>query len=556
MILAGVAGVCALLPTRALACGGFFCNTAQPVNQAAEGIIFADNGDGTTTAVIQIQYQGPSQDFSWLLPISSVPKSDADIGIASNIALQRLQAATNPSYSLNVQVEGTCADESSSGAGCGASADSSASAPRGTAGVPQDPAVTVEASGVVGAFAWSVISIDRTLGDPADAAVEWLKTNGYDVPSSAPQLLGPYLSQGLYLLALRLTKGADVGSIRPIVLTYKGSQPSIPVKLTAVAANDNMGVLTWVLGKSRAVPDNYLSLELNEARINWFNAASNYNAVVTEAANDAGGQGFVTEFAGSTSTLAGQIWTGSDIASWSSLQAATASAQFFERAFATYGTWDGFWDAARATVTLPAGASFDDLKACPSCYTVQVTPAALLAELDKSVIQPVKRVQALLDAHPQITRLYTTLSADEMTLDPLFTFNADLPEVNNVHTATRVIACDPSVSQFQAPWRIELPQGGVVWGSAADANSATWPAALNTLPPNRSITRAGATGSGRVIENNQAAIDTQLASYNRGQGTKSASGGCTATGQHRPNGALLAALALGAALIRRRQRSR
>ena len=49
----------ALVPTSALACGGFFCNQSQPVNQAAESIIFADNGDGTTTAVIQIKYQGP-----------------------------------------------------------------------------------------------------------------------------------------------------------------------------------------------------------------------------------------------------------------------------------------------------------------------------------------------------------------------------------------------------------------------------------------------------------------------------------------------------------------
>src|SRR6478752_1333126 len=91
--------VCAfgtLVPATAQACGGLFCNAAQPVNQAAEGIIFADIDDAATTAVIQIQYQGPSQNFSWLLPISSVPKSDADIGIASNLALQRLQAATNP----------------------------------------------------------------------------------------------------------------------------------------------------------------------------------------------------------------------------------------------------------------------------------------------------------------------------------------------------------------------------------------------------------------------------------------------------------------------------
>src|SRR3954470_5237961 len=108
LVMTAVWAVGTLLPTTARACGGFFCNSAQPVNQAAEGIIFADNGDGTTTAVIQIQYQGPSQSFSWLLPISSVPKADSDIGIASNLALQRLQSATNPNYTLTTRVEGTC----------------------------------------------------------------------------------------------------------------------------------------------------------------------------------------------------------------------------------------------------------------------------------------------------------------------------------------------------------------------------------------------------------------------------------------------------------------
>src|SRR3954462_3619968 len=97
----------ALTPATAAACGGFFCDQAQPVNQAAEGIIFAQNDDGTVTAVIQIKYQGPSKNFSWLLPISSVPKSDADIGVASDLAFQRLQGATNPSYSLTTTTEGT-----------------------------------------------------------------------------------------------------------------------------------------------------------------------------------------------------------------------------------------------------------------------------------------------------------------------------------------------------------------------------------------------------------------------------------------------------------------
>lgn len=500
------------LPNTAAACGGFFCNQNQPVNQAAEGIIFADNGDGTVTAVIQIKYQGPSESFSWLLPISSVPKADSDIGVASDIAFQRLQAATNPNYQLNIRVEGTCKQgDFSVGQPSAGSAGASASGGAGNGG----PIVNVEASGVVGSFDWTVISVDKSTADPADAAAAWLTSNGYDVPSGSRALLGPYLEEGLYLLALKLVKGADTGSIRPIALTYRGTQPSIPVKLTAVAANDDMGVLAWVLGKSRAIPKNYYSLELNEARINWFNANSNYNQVVIDAANDAGGQGFVTEYAGSTKGLEDAIWQPFEEQRWTTIQKTVypSLSQLFNDLYGSYGSFDGFWEATKAAVTLPATLPFEDFKACPTCYQDQVTfsPSAYFAELEKSVIQPMKLVRDLVAAHPELTRLYTTLSAEEMTLDPLFSFNADLPDVSNQHTAERVIECNPKVYQFDAPWRIELPQGGVIRGQGA---AGVWPDALAALPPNLSIARAAESGAGKVVEDNTGMISAALAAYN------------------------------------------
>src|SRR3954467_14597846 len=148
-VLGGVlCAASAWLPSTALACGGFFCNQSQPVNQAAEGIIFADNGDGTTTAVIQIQYQGPSKSFSWLLPLSSVPKADTDIGVASNLALQRLQAATNPNYTLTTRVEGTCRQEDfNNGAFPGTSTGGTGSSTSGPNLGVGGGGVTVEASG-------------------------------------------------------------------------------------------------------------------------------------------------------------------------------------------------------------------------------------------------------------------------------------------------------------------------------------------------------------------------------------------------------------------------
>ena len=46
------------------------------------------------------------------------------------------------------------------------------------------------------------------------------------------------------------------------------------------------------------IPTNNLHVQINEARIDWFNGGFNYNEVVTEAANEVGGQAFAADYAG------------------------------------------------------------------------------------------------------------------------------------------------------------------------------------------------------------------------------------------------------------------
>jgi hypothetical protein len=76
-------------------------------------------------------------------------------------------------------------------------------------------------------------------------------------------------------------------------------------------------------------------------------------------------------------------------------------------------------------VTLPANVPFSDFQSCPGCYSNQVTlsPTVDLNGLEERVIQPMRRVQQLIDAQPYVTRLYSTLSPADMTVDPVFTFN-------------------------------------------------------------------------------------------------------------------------------------
>ena len=501
---------------RAEACGGFFCSVAQPVNQAAERIIFADNGDGTITAVIQIMYDGPSENFSWLLPISTVPQS-SDLAVASDVAFARLQAATNPQYQLNTVIEGSCAPQNFASAGGVldiAPAEESCDQNPLLANC-QSP-VTLEASGVVGQFAWSAISVDPSAEDPAAPALTWLEQNGYDVTPEAAGLIGPYLADGMYLLALRLTKGSDIGSIRPLMLTYAASAPMIPIKLTAVAANQDMGVMTWALGSARAVPFNYNALELNEARINWFNAASNYDQVVTQAADQAGGQGFVTEFAGRASQLANTVWTDFDESDWQRIKGATYFGfnEMFEAVYSPYQGWSGFWDAVRRVVVLPETVNFEDFKRCPGCYSqgLSFSPTEFFAAIEADVIAPVRSVQALIDRNAYATRLYSTLSADDMTADPVFVFNPDLPDVSNLHRADRVIECSRGVSQFEAPWRIEFPQGSVIRGTAQTLG--LWPVGVVDQPANFRVLSLSTSGEGRVVEDNAPEIDLGLSRYN------------------------------------------
>lgn len=549
LLLTGALGLGSfLLPNHAVACGGFFCQATTPVNQAAERIIFAHDA-GKVTAVIEIKYQGPSTSFSWLLPVTGVPDK---IGIASTSAFDQLQIATNPQYNLTVRVEGTCATEPPSrgedvALGPGANAGSSS----GT----HDADVMVEASGVVGAFEWVVISLNESSTDPAAAAVTWLSDNGYDVPQGAPGLLGPYLADGLNLLALKLKKGASTGSIRPIVLTYDSEMPVIPIKLTAVAANENMGVLTWLLGGARAVPVNYYSLELNEARINWFSAASNYGQVVNEAADDAGGQGFVTEMADSTTRFKNLIWSSFDDELWQQMQEETPAAAY-EDAVENFAGSDGLAEVALAHATFATPISLEALQQCMQCYRPSSVDAGFVAALAENVIEPLKVVQGLLDAHPQLTRLYTTMSAAEMTVDPLFSFNPQLPSVNNFHSATRVIECSSAYYQSSAPWRIELPSGGVIRSDAK--TGLTWPQEFASLPANRRILRVGESGTGDVLEDNGADIDAAIQTYSNSveapppSVAAHSSGGCGIAGHNRSNGAWAALL--GALLFIKRRR--
>lgn len=491
---------------RASACGGFFCDNAQPVVQAAERIVFQHDGAGNVTAIVQIQYQGTAERFAWVLPVPGRP----DVGVSSNIVFTRLLARTNPTFRLQVTVEGECGlDEPFPG-------------PTSDAGVAADAArpdagsVMVVDEGTVGPYDYVTISLDPEAENPGDAAVTWLQENGFDVDDMGRDTLGPYLAGGMNLIAFRLTKGQATGSIRPIRMTYRSDRPMIPIRPTAVAATPDMGVLVWVLGAHRAVPVNYRHLVLNEARINWFNPNAGYNALVSAAADEAGGQGFVTEMADRTALFDGLFnefeTTTPSVDEFAGQPEGLVLGDLLRR----YQGADGIREAALAQVPVPDDATIDDVLNCSECYYTSSDDdidgfdvGAFLTAIDENVVAPIRLSQELLLSRPWFSRMYTTMSAAEMTVDPEFDFNSSLASVSNQHVANQVIECHSGVTRSEAGWRVELSSGDIVRGTGR-----TWPLGADDVPALRREEQLGAAGLPEVTRDESERIAEAIRAHN------------------------------------------
>lgn len=272
-------GIFSRVAAPAHACGGLFCQN-NPVDQNAERIIFVQNDDGTISAIIQIQYTGFDDDFSWILPLPEpIPADAVEVPETATNAFLELELATNPVYIAPPVPE--CAQIVMA---VPSSAEES------------DGGVEVFASGEVGPYGFDIVGSE----DP-DALVSWLKENNYRVTPEMEPLINVYVAEQFVFLAMRLRPNQGVQDIQPVQVTYPSEKPMIPLRLTAVAANPDMAVITWFFAHAQVVPNNYAHMEISDDDIVFSAFGNNYRQLMSDTANENNGQAFVTEYAAPTS---------------------------------------------------------------------------------------------------------------------------------------------------------------------------------------------------------------------------------------------------------------
>ena len=338
-------GIIAILGTvwapSALACGGFFC-TNVPVDQDAERIIFTQNRDGTISAYVQIEYTGAAPDFSWILPLpEAIPADAVEVPEDAMDAFRELEAATDPVFTPPPVPECALVQIPMPAASAAAS-------------------VEVFASGEVGPYGFDVVGSD----DP-DALVVWLRDNGYRVTADMEPIIDRYVEEQFVFLAMKLRPDQGVQDIEPVKVTYPSERPMIPLRLTAVAANPNMAVIVWIYADRQATPVNYARMNIANDELVFFGLSGrhNYRQLMSDRADEYGGQAFITEYAAPSREL--------------------------------------------------------------------------------RIVHPLLR--ELRDRHPYVTRLNTVISPEEMTVDPVFDYDAQLKDVSNVRDLsdmTGLFACE------------------------------------------------------------------------------------------------------------------
>lgn len=351
------------------------------VNQRAEQIIFEVEPNWVTAHVL-IKYAGDPAKFAWIVPVPEVP----ELSISPLSAFGLLDRDTAPI--ISVADEDICPISEYR---CAFAKVETCSNPFGGDDSQNDPgpAADAGASGDGGSTPPVDVIDTKVVGDyqtvtfrasEAGAATQWLRDNGFIVNSTTSIYMESYVNANMVFVAAKLVPGAGAASIKPLRMRYRAAFPSVPLVLTAVAAEPHLTVTSFIYANTVFKPQGHPVVQISRDRIaRDATGRTNYPMVLARTVDEAGGDGFVTEFAGAP--VRAELGNG----------------------FCCDGTSDNCNVANDAKCQCPR-AEFD----YADCKDTG------------DIVDGVKLLDALGAKYSTVTRITTRVSAEEMTFDPAF----------------------------------------------------------------------------------------------------------------------------------------
>jgi MYXO-CTERM domain-containing protein len=469
------------------------------VEQTGETILFVFDGE-YVEAHVQIEYDGgDASQFAWIVPLPKVP----EVEVGSWRLIENSLDATVPVYGYTTT--NTCDD---TGDPSGSVTNGFIDNPDG-GGASKEPPPRVVVKDTVGAFEYAVLQ-----GGTAASVNEWLTSEGYAPNPAAPEILEEYLDEGALFLAFKLRHFAGGEDIHPVVIRYQGNEPCVPLRLTRIAAEDDMPIRVLFLGDQRVLPTNYKHVQLNRTRLDWLQVGANYDELVTRAIDEGGSRAFVTEYAGTSSLVATEnLQTDHlDASVFETMDVTEVVDQLVAFELMACGrtcSYEHELVPSLLSEFVPVPKGFDPLAfyACLDCNAALIDMEAwdgpAFAEaFQERVVHPLEHAREMLTTWPYLTRLYTRISPEEMLSDPMFAEVPDLEDVPSRLGAQREFDCCGQVWQLPGGRRIRSDGGG-------------WPQWGQDMPWAERVEQWNPVGPPLVEVNASEAIDGIVAAHNQ-----------------------------------------
>ncbi len=246
------------LPWEAVAFCGFFVAKAdtQLFNRASQVVIARDGG--RTVVTMASDFRGDPKEFAMVIPVPTFIER-GQINVGDPAALAHLDAYTAPRL-VEYHDPDPCQVArlerhamKSLGYVAEDAAEPEAARPR---------SVRIEAQYTVGEYDILILSADES-----DALADWLRSNGYRIPSGAEPVIGSYLKQGMrfFVARVNLEEHARGGyqKLRPLQVAYESAKFMLPIRLGTLNADGPQELFLYTLTRrGRVETTNYRTVKL------------------------------------------------------------------------------------------------------------------------------------------------------------------------------------------------------------------------------------------------------------------------------------------------------
>jgi hypothetical protein len=194
VLLSAILGRLTLLPALGDGCFVFPWNKNIDINEPTQKAIIVYDA-GREDLLLQVKYEGPLEEFGWLIPVPSLPTVE--------------KGSMQPFYELSQLTQRQF----------GAAHRGYAASP-GTLGAPEEAVKVIEVK-TVGAYEVAILS-----AQDAGSLQGWLRGHKYSFPGGKAGIIDEYVRKGGYFIAAKIDLGKAVSFQRASDTTPKSAGPA------------------------------------------------------------------------------------------------------------------------------------------------------------------------------------------------------------------------------------------------------------------------------------------------------------------------------------------